>query len=78
VTKAEYYQLTAQDVITSGEDLCEKIALKYAETIDAFIFEVILPYCSEVERRTVTKEELIKALRLLREQEQKEQTHAES
>lgn len=78
MTKAKYYQLTDQDVITSGEDICEKIAMKCAETIVAFFFEIVLPYCSEVEKRTVTKEELIKALRLLREQEQKEQTHAES
>lgn len=78
MSKFEYYQLTDQDAITFGEDFYDKIAVKYAETIDAFIFELILPYCSEVEKRTVTKEELIKALRLLREQEQKEQTHAES
>ena len=74
----ETYHITDQDVITSGEDICEKIAMKYAETIDAFIFEVILPYCSEVDRRVITKEDLIKALRLLREHEQKEQSHAES
>ena len=63
-------------VITDQDEIkpidFSSLVMKVAETIDAFIFEIVLPYCSEVEQRVVTKEELIKALKLLREQEQKE------
>lgn len=55
-----------------------ELQMKVAETVDAFFFDTVLPYCSTIERRTVTKDELIRALRLLREQEQKERQNAES
>lgn len=70
----EAYHITDQDQISYNEtcDVIHEIQMKAVETIDSFIFEVILPYCSEVEHLVITKEDLTKALKLLREQEQKE------
>lgn len=60
--------ITEQDEITEcGDSPCDIIAMEAAETIDAFIFKIVLPFCSETERRIITKAELIEALTLLRE-----------
>lgn len=52
-----------------------ELQMRVSETIDAFFFDTVLPYCSTVERRTVSKDELIRALTLLREQEAKEHSN---
>lgn len=44
-------------------EIVEKITLKIKETQDEFIFQTILPYCSEIMERKISKKVLIDALR---------------
>lgn len=81
VKKFEPHILTADEVPSLDDGFftySTVLQMRVSETIDAFFFDTVLPYCSQVERRIVTKDELIRALTLLREQEQKEQHNAES
>lgn len=81
VKKFEPHILTTDEVPSLDDGFftfSTELQMRVSETIDAFFFDTVLPYCSQVERRIVTKDELIRALTLLREQEQKEHPHAES
>lgn len=55
--------------IVAPGDAIIQFTTKAFETQDAFIFETIRPFCEETIHMTITKDELIRALTLLREQE---------
>jgi len=69
------YDTTDPIILTDGmlseapSDSIVQFVTKAYETQDAFIFETIRPFCEDKTHMTITKDELIRALTLLREQE---------
>ena len=60
---------TADEITETLGDEIFQVVTKAFETQDAFIFETIRPFCEDKTHMTITKDELIRALTLLREQE---------
>lgn len=69
------YDTTDPIILTDGmlsmgpDDSVVQFVTKAYETQDAFIFETIRPFCEDKTHMTITKDELIRALTMLREQE---------
>ena len=69
------YDTTDPIILTEGMlskepgDSVVQFVTKAYETQDAFIFETIRPFCEDKTHMTITKDKLIRALTLLREQE---------
>lgn len=62
--------LTEEMLSEAPSDAIFQFVTKAYETQDAFIFETIRPFCEDKTHMTLTKDELIKVLTLLREQKQ--------
>lgn len=64
-----FKEIKAGDISEAPSDAIVRFVTKAFETQDEFIFETIRPFCEETTHMTITKDELIRALTLLREQE---------
>ena len=51
------------------DEFIQEISMKAAETADSFIFETVLPFCQENYKGELKKEDLSRALCLLKAQE---------
>lgn len=57
-----------------SSDTVELFAIKAAEEMDRFIFEIVRPYCENRMQMTITKDELIQALTMYKKNGQEAQT----
>lgn len=69
MAEGKVIKLTADEITETHGDTVFQFVTKAFETQDEFIFETIRPFCETQAHMAITKDELIRALTLLREQE---------
>ena len=62
-------EIEAGDISDAPEDALFQVVTKAFETQEEFIFQTIQPFCERQAHMVITKDKLIRALTLLREQE---------
>lgn len=64
-----FREIKAGDISEAPEDDLFQVVTKVFETQEEFIFQTIQPFCERQAHMVITKDKLIRALTLLREQE---------